>query len=109
MRTLPLLALLLLAPAARADDWPCFRGTAGGVGTGKTVPTVWDNSTNVLWKTPVPGAGWSCPIVWGKRVFVTSAESDTKPAEPRKGLYIKDLQGKTLPGEHRWLVHCLDA
>src|SRR5262249_6922599 len=66
-------------------------------------------TTNVLWKADVPGAGWSSPVVVGDRVFVNSAVSDVKPNEPRKGLYISDLQGKTLPGEHRWMIHALDA
>jgi outer membrane protein assembly factor BamB len=41
-------------------------------------------------------------------VFVTSVVSDEKQPEQRKGLYINDLAGKVPPGEHRWLVHCLD-
>jgi outer membrane protein assembly factor BamB len=109
MRTLFLL-LVLIVPATRADDWPAFRGGgAAGVGQGKTLPSKWDAATNVLWKADVPGAGWSSPIVWGKRVFVTSAVSDSKLPEPRKGLYITDLKGKPPPGEHQWALHCFDA
>jgi outer membrane protein assembly factor BamB len=110
MRNLSLLVLLLSIPASRADNWPAFRGgSAAGVASGKTLPEKWDAETNVHWKTSIPGAGWSSPIVWGKRVFVTAAASDTKLAEPRKGLYISDLKGKTLEGVHQWNLHCLDA
>src|SRR5689334_5869675 len=110
---LSLAALLLpcLAPPARAgDDWPAFRGGAqAGVAESPTLPDTWDTKTNVLWKADVPGRGWSSPVVWGGRVFLTSAVSEAKGPEPRKGLYINDLQGKVPPGEHRWLVICLDA
>lgn len=75
----------------------------------KTLPSVWDSKTNVLWKADIPGSGWSSPIVWGNRVFVTSALSDAKQPEPRQGLYIQDLQGKAPPGEHDWQLHCLDT
>jgi outer membrane protein assembly factor BamB len=48
-------------------------------------------------------------VVVGDRVYLTAAASDAKGAEPRKGLYITDLNGKLPPGEQRWLVLCLDA
>ena len=54
------------------------------------------------------GRGWSSPLIVGDRVFVTSVVSDGKLAEQRKGLYIQDLNGVVPPGEHRWLIHCLD-
>jgi outer membrane protein assembly factor BamB len=73
------------------------------------VPASWDAGTNVLWKADVPGEGWSSPVVWGGRVFLTSAVSDTKRPAPRQGLYINDLQGKAPAGEYDWRVHCLDA
>jgi outer membrane protein assembly factor BamB len=110
MRTLPLVVFLLLVPTLRADNWPCFRGPeAAGIGKGQAPPTKWDDKTNIHWKTDIPGAGWSSPIVWGKRIFVTAAVSDAKQASPRKGLYIADLKGKPPAGEHRWNLYCLDA
>src|SRR3954468_14249216 len=113
MRRLGIVALFLFSSplaAQAADDWPGFRGGArAGVGAGKTLPSTWDNTTNVLWQAATPGRGWSSPVVCGGRVYVTSVVSATKPPEPRKGLYIRDVSGKPVPGEHRWLVHCLDA
>jgi outer membrane protein assembly factor BamB len=102
---------LLLAGSARGEDhWPAFRGGAlAGMGEAETLPAAWDTSRNVLWKADVPGRGWSSPIVWGDRVFLTSCISDDKQADPRKGLYIADLQGKAPPGEHQWIILCLDA
>lgn len=67
----------LIAAAAglsRADNWPCFRGpTRQGISYEKDVPVEWSTTSNIVWKTPVPGRGWSSPIVFGDRVFVTTA------------------------------------
>jgi outer membrane protein assembly factor BamB len=111
MRHLAIAVLLSCSLRGWADDhWPAFRGGArGGVAEGKTLPATWDERTNVLWKAEIPGAGWSSPIVWGDRVFITAAVSDDKQREPRKGLYITDLQGQPPAGEHRWNIYCLDA
>lgn len=55
-----------------ADDWPRFRGPSGqGHGVGAAAPTTWSDTDNLRWKTPLPGAGSSSPVVWGDRVFVT--------------------------------------
>jgi outer membrane protein assembly factor BamB len=49
------------------------------VGDGNTPPITWDTakSTNILWKTPIPGLGHSSPIIWGDRIFVTTAVSSS--------------------------------
>lgn len=105
-----LLALVPTAATAGDDNWPSFRGGAhAGVAEGDTLPATWGAETNVRWKADVPGRGWSSPVIWGDRVFVTSVTSDGKLPEPRKGLYVQDLQGKVPAGTQRWLVHCLDA
>ncbi|MBP3956397.1 PQQ-binding-like beta-propeller repeat protein [Gemmata sp. G18] len=57
-------------------NWPQFRGIdSTGVADGQDPPLTWDakTGTNILWKTPVPGLGHSCPVIWGDRVFLTSA------------------------------------
>ena len=55
-------------------NWPQWRGPAGqGISTDSRVPLAWSASENVLWKTPIPGRGHSQPIVWGDRVFLTTA------------------------------------
>jgi len=101
--------LLTVGSAAPAgDDWTGFRGgPRAGVATGP-LPDTWTPDRNVVWKADIPGRGWSSPVVAGDRVFVTSVVSDAKGPDPRKGLYISDLTGTVRPGEHRWLVHCLD-
>jgi outer membrane protein assembly factor BamB len=101
------LVLVLAAVTSAQDRWPGFRGAGIPVTDAPTLPTTWDAKTNVAWAVEIAGKGWSSPIVWGDRVFVTSVVTE-KAFEARKGLYIQDLGGKVEPGEHRWLVHCLD-
>ncbi len=68
---------VMAASGARAEDWPCFRGPGRqGISQEKDAPTQWSASTNIRWKTPIPGEGWSSPIVSGDRVFVTTALDD---------------------------------
>jgi outer membrane protein assembly factor BamB len=78
MKTLPLLALLAfsLLPAAASDNWPGFRGPSRqGDAPGPALPLQWSPTDKVKWKTAVPGEGWSSPIIWGDRVFLTTAEA----------------------------------
>jgi outer membrane protein assembly factor BamB len=39
----------------------------------KGLPTEWSSTTNIAWKTEIPGEGWSSPVIYGDRVFVTTA------------------------------------
>src|SRR5262249_33200630 len=60
------------------QNWPSFRGlNASGVADGQYPPTFWDaeKGVNIAWKTPIPGIGHSCPIIWGDRLFITTAVS----------------------------------
>lgn len=105
-------AILLGSPpdsVLGTDAWPQFRGPrALGVGEGSGLPEGWSSTENVVWKSPIPGRGWSSPIVWGDRVFVTSAIQEDGRAEPvKKGLYIGGNRPTT--GEvQRWMVCCID-
>ena len=68
------LAFLGCAAVASAENWPQFRGpTAQGISAETGLPAKWSATENVAWKTPIPGESWSSPIVWGNRVFVTTA------------------------------------
>jgi outer membrane protein assembly factor BamB len=68
-------ALALISfDSAIAENWPCFRGpTRQGISHEKDIPTEWSQTSNIVWKTPIPGVGWSSPIVFDDRVFVTTA------------------------------------
>jgi outer membrane protein assembly factor BamB len=71
-----LLVLLLIAGTsvlARAEDWPQFRGPTGqGHATERGLPLEWSETTHIIWKTPVPGLGWSSPVVANGRVWLTT-------------------------------------
>jgi outer membrane protein assembly factor BamB len=68
------------AEVALEDRWPGWRGDGQGVARSAAVPLEWSASTNVAWKAPIPGRGHSSPIVWGDRVFLTTAlEGDVVP------------------------------
>jgi outer membrane protein assembly factor BamB len=83
--------------------WPQFRGPGGiPVGDQPGLPASWSTTENVEWVTGIPGVGWSSPVVWGNRVFLTSATSDKPMKEPSLGVdfsneYVAELieQGKT--------------
>ena len=69
-----LAAVTLISPAAHAQDWPAFRGPTGqGHSSERGLPLEWSESTNLVWKTPVPGRGWSSPVVADGRVWLTTA------------------------------------
>ena len=66
-----------LAVVAAAEPWPAFRGPAGqGYSREIRLPVSWSATRDVLWKTPIPGESWSSPVVWGGRVFVTTARDE---------------------------------
>jgi outer membrane protein assembly factor BamB len=91
-------------------NWPSFRGPqASGVCDGQFPPVTWDAATdhNIRWKTPIPGLGHSCPIVWDNRIYLTTAVSADGKAELRTGLY-GDVDSVNDAAEHSWRVYCLD-
>ncbi|HEV2837063.1 MAG TPA: PQQ-binding-like beta-propeller repeat protein, partial [Pyrinomonadaceae bacterium] len=72
--SLALLAVFALTTAGSAANWPQWRGPDGsGISNEKNLPAEWTPTKNIKWKTPITGRGHSSPIVWGNRVFVTSA------------------------------------
>lgn len=57
-----------------AQDWPEFRGPTGqGLSTATNVPVHWTTTSNVAWKVPIPGEGWSSPIRVGEQIYLTTA------------------------------------
>ena len=105
--SLPLLAGLQII---EGPNWPSFRGpSASGVADGQGLPDTWDatNGTNVRWKTPVPGLAHSSPILWGDKIFITTAVSSRPHATFKPGLY-----GEGNASDDRsiqqWKVYALD-
>lgn len=101
-------ASLPLASALAADNWPQFRGPSAGVSDGNQFPDTWSTTKNIAWKIEVPGRGWSSPIVWGDKVFLTSVVTAGKFEDPKKGLYFGGERPKPSTDTHRWMVWCHD-
>ena len=75
-RSLSFVCVVLCSLTAHAENWPAFRGeNASGVAAGGRPPVTWNvkSSHNIAWKVPVPGLAHSSPIVWGDRIYVTTA------------------------------------
>ncbi|HLN31473.1 MAG TPA: PQQ-binding-like beta-propeller repeat protein [Gemmataceae bacterium] len=108
---LGVLSLSLPASPAVADaNWPVFRGgQAAGVAEDPNLPVTWSTTKNVAWKTEIPGTGWSSPIIWGDKIFLTSVIQEGQGKLPKKGLYFGGEQMKPPPDVHRWMVYCIDA
>jgi outer membrane protein assembly factor BamB len=106
------------AVTVRAENWPQFRGPrSDGVVRAAECPLEWGPETNIRWKIRNPGEGWSAPIVWGNKLFLTAAVLEQPPRgstaqaarpEPYRGgggRQRSDLTGAT----YSWEVFCLDT
>ena len=100
--------LSVVAQGQTAAHWPQWRGPFfNGMARGDA-PTTWSDTTNVKWKTEIPGRGHSTPAIWGDRIFLTTAI-------PVGGQQGGGQQGGQRGGggagplvEHRFDVLCLD-
>ena len=84
-----IILLLLLMRLDLTQEWPSFRGpAAAGVADGQRLPDVWDGAKGIQikWKTEIPGLAHSSPIVWGDRIFVTTAVSSRANCYVQAGL-----------------------
>jgi len=91
------LLVLVTGVAAAGTDWPELRGLDGqGHCTATNLPTAWSSSKNVAWKTPLPGLGWSSPVVSGGRIFLTTAVSAQGKGLSLRALCVDAATGKIL-------------
>ena len=98
----------LVDNAAAAENWPQFRGAESlGTADDDRLPERWSESENVAWKRPLPGRGWSSPIAWGNKIFLTTCVNTAGSEEPTKGLYFRG-ERPTPESIHKWIVYCLD-
>ena len=93
-----------------AQDWPGWRGDGRGISDENNLPLKWNEDEGVKWKTPIPGAGHSSPIVWQGRVFVTTAVAEDPNVETfRGGVYMGGNREKPDESEYAYRLICLDA
>jgi outer membrane protein assembly factor BamB len=95
-RPLSILSIAVLLASrlegAGPSEWPQFRGPAGsGVADESSLPERWSKTENIAWAIDIPGRGWSSPIIWGDRVFVTSAISPGAFKAPSTGIFGNDF------------------
>lgn len=97
-------------PGDANGNWPSFRGPqAAGVTEEQNLPDRWDGKTgeNILWRTTIPGLAHSSPVVWGSRIFVTSAVSSDPKAGFKPGLY-GDGDASEDRSTQKWMIYAID-
>jgi outer membrane protein assembly factor BamB len=110
-----LLATLLFSSLAYGQllperQWPGYRGyMASGVLDNANLPETFDfgKLENVRWKIEIPGMGISSPAIWGNRLFITTAVSNSDKAGFKPGLY-GDVTPVSDSSVHEWKVYCVD-
>ncbi len=103
-----LMTACLSVPLCGADNWPQFRGPgARGIADGANLPDTWSPTENVAWTAEVPGRGWSSPVVWGDKIFLTTCINTGQTEEAKKGLYFGGDRIDAPTTVHEWKVICL--
>jgi len=90
--TISVLVSASFASTALSANWPQWRGPGGlGISEEKNLPTEWSATKNIKWKTPIAGRGHSSPVVWGNKLFLTTA-----------------IEGEAVPGA-KAVTHVVDG
>ena len=99
-----------LAALPALANWPQFRGPGvlGVVDDDPKLPESWSATENVAWKTRIPGLGWSSPVAWGDRVFLTTAVADSMTGVPQGGFFDGRVVNDVPTEEYRWITYCVD-
>jgi outer membrane protein assembly factor BamB len=107
-----LIFVILVCPMGMVvgDNWPQFRGPSGSaMSAEKDLPVAWSASKNVAWKVKIPGYGWSSPIVWGDKVFVTTAVRDQQQKPTDSEHWKGGGFGQPPAVVYQWQIYCLGA
>jgi outer membrane protein assembly factor BamB len=94
---LSIVALACFSVLAHAADWPQFRGPGGqGHADVTGLPTEWSSTKNVAWKKEIPGAGWSSPVLFRDRLYLTTAVPAANGNLSLRALCLDARDGKML-------------
>ncbi|HEY7447822.1 MAG TPA: PQQ-binding-like beta-propeller repeat protein [Vicinamibacterales bacterium] len=97
----------ILTLSAATNDWPRFRGPSAGVADDDpALPDTWSPTENVVWKSDIPGIGWSSPVISGDHIFLTTVVNSAQQEPPKPGFYLGDWPASTAP--HRWMAYDVD-
>jgi outer membrane protein assembly factor BamB len=117
MRTLAIpLRILFFAFSAAASfaEWANWRGpNQSGVAEAKGLPAEWSATRNIAWKTAIPGRGHSSPVVWGNRVFLTTAMEgadvlpDVKPVRHKLGPQDPFIHPQSVGADRKYTLKVL--
>jgi len=91
-------------------QWSSYRGNYScGVLDNTNLPERWNGSTgeNILWKFKVPGLGLSSPVIWGDKLFITTAVSEKDNQGLKTGMF-GNVTSVDDSSEHNWIIYCLD-
>ena len=96
-------AVPLATPEQMASNWPSFRGAAHGVSDANATPISWDGESGegIIWKTPVPLPGFSSPIFWKDRIFLTGGDKQKRAVycfDPKDGKILWTHKVAGIPG-----------
>ncbi|MFC5453752.1 PQQ-binding-like beta-propeller repeat protein [Prosthecobacter fluviatilis] len=99
------------APTApTAQNWPEFRGAgAQGHSAATHLPLTWSPTSNIVWKAPVAGIGWSSPVVIGDRIFLTSALPVGGVEDPKANRSLHAMALDATTGKTVWDVELFTA
>jgi len=107
-----LFGLFIVLPSCTTTNWPQFRGSDQNmVVKAGTLPAEWGEELNIRWKSAIEKEGWSSPVVWGDRVFITSAVpvKVSPPVERQRGEPAPEGEDQSyLRDVYRWQVTCFD-
>lgn len=99
-----LLSGIVQAPAAD-QDWPQWRGPLGtGAAPGSDPPVEWSETKNIRWKVALPGKGHSTPIIWGDRIFLTTAIPYGESLPPKHSTAPGTHDGVPVTQRHEFVV-----
>ena len=125
--SLAIISVLFILPSCNTEGWPQYRGAKSNlVVAGDNLPVEWGDNNNIKWTYGMEGKSWSSPIIWGNKVFITSAYSDelesdaqvaTSAPQPNAGAPAQAGQTPPVPiaendifedQVYKWEVTCID-